>query len=473
MSGVSDDALAARGQDGASAVLIKGVALALSTDTDGRQQLDGPAVDILVESGIIRRIASVGSLDADGADIIDAEGLVALPGFIDLYAHLREPGPGGHGNLASESTAALGAGFSHVLCAPDTTPVIDSTATLELILHRAEAAGGARILPIAALTQGLEGQILSELATLARGGCVAAGQADRPIEDAGVLLSALEYAHGFGIPLIMTARDARLGAGGCAHDGAVATRLGLPGVPVAAETVALARLLELVRECGSRLHVSRVSSARAVELIAEARRDGLPVTADVGIHHLFFTENDIEGYDARFRSAVPFRSLDDRAALRTAVVQGVVDAICSDHAPLDRDSRLAPFPACSPGLSAYDHFLPLLLALPALLDRPFSALLPTVTSAPAKLIGLDGAGMRHTLSEGSVADLMLIDPADTDVKAERAGLSAGRNTPLDGLDDLAACTGERAPLGGRVACAMVAGAMVAPVGGSGAPRRPG
>jgi len=444
--------------DGAPAVLIRGAALALATDGEGRQQLDGPTADILVESGKISRLSTAVCLDAGGASVIEAQGLVALPGFIDLYARLREPGPGGHGNLASESAAALGAGFSHVLCAPDTTPVIDNTATLELILHRADAAGGARILPIAALTQGLEGQTLSELATLQRGGCVAAGQADRAVEDAGVLFSALQYAHGFGLPLIMTPRDARLGADGCAHDGAVATRLGLPGIPVVAETVALARLLELVRESACRLHVSRVSSARAVELIAEARADGLPVTADVGIHHLFFTEDEIAGYDARYRAAVPFRSVDDRTALRNALCSGVIDAICSDHAPLDRDSRLAPFPACTPGLSTYDHFLELLLALPALLERPFAELLPSVTSAPATLIKLNGADSRHTLGEGSAADLMLIDPTATDDEAAPR-LSAGRNTPLDGVDNLRECTGEHAPLGGRVRHAMVAGVI--------------
>ena len=395
--------------------LIRRVALALERDEGGRVRADGALHDVLVVEDRIARIAPSGAVgDETGAregagarghdgprgegrgeahgDVaplgeseIDGAGLVALPGFTDLYGRLREPGPAGRGTLASETAAALAGGFVRVASAPDTDPPIESVATLELMRRRAAVRPGAAILPIAALTRGLDGRELAPLATLRANGCVAAGQADRPLEDTGVLLSAMQYAASFDLPLIMTPRDARLGADGCAHDGAVASRLGLPGIPVAAETVALARLLELVRESvvrgrGCRLHVSRLSSARGVALVAGAKAAGLPVTADVGLHHLLFTEAEIDGFDARYRSAVPFRSAADRAALRDGVRSGAIDAICSDHAPHDGDARLAPFPACAPGLSAYDRFLPALLALPALLDMPVGDVLERVVA---------------------------------------------------------------------------------------------
>lgn len=444
-------------------VLIRNAALSLVTNEDGTQRTEGARHDLLIADGVIERLASGGSLAGqlgDAADIgdialIEADGLVALPGFTDVYARLREPGPGGRGDLASETKAALGAGFTSVLCSPDTTPVIDNTATLELVLRRAAVAGGARVLPMAALTQGLDGQQLGELATLKAGGCVAASQADTVLEDTGVLYSAMQYARTFDLPLIMTARDAHLGAGGCVNQGAIATRLGLPGIPVAAETVALGRLLELARETGCRLHVSRLSSARAVALIAEARQDGLAVTADVGIHHLFFTEQDLAGYDARYLSAVPFRSVEDRAALRTGIADGTIDAICSDHAPHDSDARLAPFAACAPGLSAYDHFLHLLLALPAVLGVPFTTVLRRVTEGPSRIIGSEPSDARAGLAEGTIADVVLVDPQADCVNTK--WLSAGRNSPLDGVDRVVGDADAEHSLLGAVRVAVVAG----------------
>lgn len=334
-----------------------------------REDLDAlPRVDLAFDpadgAGAGPRVLDAGTAAApDRAEVVDGRGLVALPGFTDLYGRLREPGPSRRGTLASECRAALGAGFTTVVCAPDTEPAIDSTATVELVLRHAAAAGAARVLPIAALTVGLEGVRMSELATLQEAGCVAAGQADRPLADTRLLSDAMKYAASFDLPLIMTARDARLGIGGCAHAGATALRLGLTGIPVAAETIALATLLELARDSGARLHVSRISSARGLHLIELAKAEGLPITCDVGIHHLYFTDEDIDGFDVRYRSAVPFRSVEDRTALREGVASGLIDAICSDHAPLDTDASLAPFPQAEAGLSAYDRFLPLLLGL--------------------------------------------------------------------------------------------------------------
>ena len=465
---------------GGRRTLIRGVALSLERDPDGGCRARGDRHDVLIEGGVVASVVPADAAPAEAPspngpggtarrggspdqaasfDELDGAGLVALGGFTDLYGRLREPGPSGRGTLASETRAALAGGFTRVLCSPDTTPVIDDRATLELIRRRTSEAPGARVLPMAALTRGLDGTELAPLATLKALGCPAAGQADRPLEDANVLLSAMQYAASFELPLIMTARDARLGADGCAHDGAIAARLGLPGIPVAAETVALARLLELARESGCRLHVSRLSSARGVELVAEAKAAGLAVTADVGMHHLLFTDAELAGYDARYRSEVPFRSAADRAALREGVRSGVVDAICSDHAPHDDDARLAAFPACAPGLAAYDHFLPALLALPALLDLPVERVLARVTDAPSRVLGLDPTGRAGRVVEGTAADLVLVDPRarhDADASDE-SRFGAGRNTPLPGVSNLAALTGEHAPFAGAVRYALVGG----------------
>lgn len=359
--------------------------------------------------------------------------LLTLPGFTDLYARLREPGPSRRGNLQSETRAAYAAGFTRVCAAPDTDPAMDSTATVELVQHHAATADAASVLPMAALTIGLDGDRLTELATLQALGCVAASQADQPIADTRLLYDAMAYAASFDFPLIMRARDSRLGINGCVHEGTMATRLGLPGVPAASETIALARLLELLRETGGQLHVSRLSTARAVQMISEARDAGLSVTADVGIAHLYFTEDDIGGFDSRYASSVPFRTSADREALREGVRQGVIDAICSDHAPLDNDAALAPFPVVEPGLSMFDRFMPLWLALPSYCDIDFDRALNAVTRAPEAILKL--APSTDTIQVDATAT------ADT-------WWSRGRNSPLVDTWQLADGTA----LSGKVVC---------------------
>jgi len=264
------------------------------------------------------------------------------PGFVDLYARLCEPGLTRRGSIERETLRARAAGFAHIVCSPDTQPTIDSTATVQQIQSTAVSKAATSVHPMGALTIGLEGQKLTELTTLRGAGCLIFGQADNPIKDTSVLLRTMEYAATFDIPISLKPLDASLGNAGCVHDGAIASRLGLPGIPALAETAGVARLLELARSSGCRLHLSRISTARSVKLIQDAKASGLNITADVGIHHLFFTDEQIDGYDARFHSAVPFRSEADRNALRQGVRDGVIDAICSDHAPLDSDARLAP-----------------------------------------------------------------------------------------------------------------------------------
>lgn len=365
---------------------------------DGVKRLeDEQLCTIVIQDGIIESITdSTASSTAKH---------IAVPGMCDLYTRLREPGLTSKGTIESEATAAFAAGFTQVLCSPDTLPAIDNVATVELIRQRAQLAKGARVLPIAALTIGLQGEQLSELATLQAIGCPAAGQADMPLDNTNVLFSAMEYAASFNLPLFMTARHTQLGAYGCAHEGAMATRLGLPGIPVAAETVALAVLLEICRATGCRLHISRVSSARALQMIDSAKQAALPVTCDVGLHHLFFTDEHLAGYDSSFNSAVPFRSIADRDALRAGVSSGVIDAICSDHSPHEKDASLAPFPSTDPGLSAYQWAIPLILQLPALLDLSLNQVFEKLTHAPRRII--DGSHQAG-LEVGEVADFFLL-----------------------------------------------------------------
>ena len=392
---------------------------------------------------------------ATDSQTINASGLVLSPGFIDLYARLREPGLTRKGTLSSECHAALSAGFTTLLCSPDTHPVIDSTATVELIRQRDQQAGGARVIPLAALTTELEGQRLSEIATLRDAGCVGASQADQPIADTSVLLSAMEYAATFDIPLLLAARDPQIGGAGCAHAGAVATRLGLPGIPVATETIGLARLIELCRNTGCRLHISRLSTARGVEQIQAAKQAGLPITADVGIHHLFFTEKHIDGFDVNFHSTVPFRSVHDRDALRTGVANGTIDAICSDHAPHDADAKLAPFPSSEAGLSAFDAFLPLLMQLPELLDIPLNKVLATVNANPSNILATEK--IASTLSAGEMANLVLFDPAAPTKCTTENLLSQGSNTPFLNCDDADIHLENGLPFTGKVHTAWVRG----------------
>ena len=356
-------------------------------------------------------------------------------GFVDLYARLCEPGLRRRGTIERETALAKHSGFAHIVCSPDTKPSIDSTATVQQIRATAFEKSSVTVHPMGALTIGLEGSKLTELVTLRSAGCLIFGQADQPISDSSVLLRAMEYAATFDIPISLRASDAALSSKGCVHDGPVASRHGLPAIPALAETAGLARLLELAHASGCRLHLSRISCARSVKLIQAAKASGLPVTADVGIHHLFFTDEQINGYDSRFHSAVPFRSEADRDALRKAVSDGVIDAICSDHAPLDSDARLAPLPTTEPGLSCYPQFLALWLALPKLLGISTADLLHTITTSPARVLGLE-------LSSENTHKFV-IDP-DASIAIE----DAPHHNPLVGVSNLQSITGENIELSG-------------------------
>lgn len=382
--------------------------------------------DVWVRDG---RIAAIGE-QPDGFpehERVAADGLVVCPGLVDLCARLREPGAGHKGTIASESRAALAGGVTTLCCPPDTTPVIDTPATVELIRRRADDAGHARVCPVGALTVGLEGMLLAPLAGLAEEGCVAVGQAGQPVTDTHVLRSALEYATALGLTVMLTPRDPWLSTG-CAHAGAVATDLGLAGVPVAAETAELERILTLAGDCGARIHVGRLSAADSVELIARARARGVAVTADVAAHQLHLTEAALAGFNSQAHVQPPLRSDADRLALRAGVADGTIDCVVSDHQPHDADAKLAPFAATEPGISALETLLPLVLDLARCDECPLPAALARLTAGPAAALGLTAG----SLAVGRAADICLFDPQAEWTLEPAAMISRGRNTPFGG-----------------------------------------
>ena len=339
---------------------------------------------------------------------IDARGLIACPGLVDLNVSLREPGYSRKGSIASETRAAAAGGVTTLCCPPDSRPVLDTPAVAELILDRSQAAGNARVLPIGALTKGLEGEQLSELVALRDAGCVAFTQGLRPMGSNRILRRALEYAATFGLTIIFTPQDADLAEGGMAHEGPTASRLGLVGIPESAETVALARDLLLIEQTG-------------------VRARGLPVTADVAAYQLLLCDEDLTGFSSQLHVMPPLRSADDRRALRQAVQSGVVQAIASHHQPHEAEAKRVPFAASAPGISSVEILLPLTMTLVAdgLLEMP--AALSRVTTGPAAALGLS-AGQ---LSLGGAADITLFDPAQA-CEIGRNWLSRGANCPFIG-----------------------------------------
>lgn len=376
--------------------------------------------------------------------IIDAGEHIVCPGLIDLCARLREPGQEHKATIASEARAAAASGITTLVFPPDTDPVIDEPAVVELIRRRAEAAGQARILVLGALTHRLRGERLAEMAALQEAGCVGVSDGGYPIANTLVLRRALEYAATFELTVFLTPLDSWLGDG-VAHEGQVATRMGLPAIPVAAETGTLARDLELIRDIGGRVHFGRLSSARSVELIARAQQEGLPVTADVAIHHLHLTEMDLTGFDSRCHVQPPLRSARDRDGLRTGLASGVLGAVCSDHQPHESDAQQASFGDTAAGIAGLDTLLALSLRLAQDEILPLPALLARLTCDPARVLQIDSG---H-LGIGALADVCIFDPNRAwSVAAERLR-SRGQNTPFLGWE-----------LFGQVTQTLVAGRVV-------------
>ncbi|MFC4861918.1 dihydroorotase [Pseudomonas sp. MAHUQ-62] len=382
--------------------------------------------DLFLESG---KVAAIGQAPAgfEADKTLDAKGLVAAPGLVDLSVALREPGYSRKGSIASETLAAVSGGVTSLCCPPLTRPILDTPAVAELILDRAQEAGHAKVFPIGALTKDLAGEQLSELVALRDVGCVAFGNGLASFASNRVQRRAMEYAATFDLTVVFHSQDASLAEGGLAHEGPTASFLGLAGIPESAETVALARDLLLVEQSGVRAHFSQITSARGAELIAQAQARGLPVTADVAMYQLILTDEALIDFSSLYHVQPPLRTRADRDGLREAVKSGVISAISSHHQPHEPDAKLAPFGATEPGISSVELLLPLAMTLvqDGLLDLP--TLLARLTAGPARALRLPAG----RLAVGAPADLVLFDPQASTLAGETWN-SKGDNCPFIG-----------------------------------------
>ncbi|MFM7294606.1 MAG: dihydroorotase [Burkholderiales bacterium] len=392
-----------------------------SGSNDGRDE----RATLYVDGAII---AAVGSQAPDGfmADkIVDAAGKIVAPGLVDLCARLREPGYEHKATLESELMAASAGGVTSLVCPPDTEPVLDEPGLVEMLKRRGWTLNQARIYPLGALTAGLKGETLAEMLELAEAGCIGFFQADRPIVDTSVLYRAMQYAATYGFTIWLRPEDAFLARGGIAHDGEVAARLGLAAIPTSAESVAIATICTLMRETGARVHLARLSSAAGVELVRRAKAEGLPVTADVGVHHLLLTDCDIGYFDSQYRFSPPLRSPSDRDALSAGVVDGTINAICSDHTPTDEDEKNVPFGEATPGASGLEMLLPLALKWAEHANIPMSTALARITVNAAQVLGKS----QGRLVAGAPADVCIFDPRAFWAVTRETLVSQGKNTP--------------------------------------------
>jgi len=395
---------------------------------DPRNALDAQQ-DVFI---IDRRIAAIGMAPEGfiAAQVIDASGLIVMPGLVDVAARLREPGYEYKATLESEMSAAVAGGVTSLACPPDTDPPLDEPGLVEMLKYRARSLNQCRVFPVGALTYGLKGAELTEMIELSEAGCKAFSQADAPLTDTRVLLRAMQYAATFGYRVWLRPQDSFLARNGVAHDGEVATRLGLPSIPVVAETIALSTMLQLARETGATLHLCRVSSAAAVDMIRSAKAEGLNVTCDVSMNHVHLTEMDIGFFDANCHLMPPLRSQRDRAGLRAGLLDGTIDAICSNHSPVDDDAKQLPFAEAEAGATGLELLLPLVLKWAEQEKVPLLHALSRITSNPAQLLGQK---MGH-LSVGAHADICVFDP-QAHWKVEPAALkSQGKNTPFNGYE---------------------------------------
>ncbi|MBL0720468.1 dihydroorotase [Piscinibacter sp. Jin2] len=407
--------------------------------------------DVAIAAG---RIVAIGSVRPDfQADrVIDARGLVVAPGLVDLAARLREPGHEHEGMLESELAAAAAGGVTSLVCLPDTDPTLDEPGLVEMLKFRARKLSRCRLFPLGALTRGLAGEALTEMAELTEAGCVGFSQAEVAIRDTQVLQRALQYAATFGYSVWLRPQDPWLGKG-VAASGAVATRLGLSGVPVSAETVALHTLFELVRVTGARVHLCRLSSAAGVALLRAAKAEGLPVTADVSINSLHLSDVDIGYFNPAMRLNPPLRQGRDRDALRAALADGTLDALVSDHTPVEGDAKTLPFGEAEPGATGLELLLSLALKWGTDSGLALPATLATVSSQPVRVLGEALGSLASSagrLVEGGVADLCLFDPAAEWTVQPGSLRSQGKHTPF-----AFETTGMRLP--GRVRLTIVAG----------------
>ena len=405
--------------------------------------------DLAIAAGRIVALGKV-SPEFEPDRTIDASGLVVAPGLVDLAARLGEPGHEHEAMLESEMAAAVAGGVTSLVCPPDTDPVLDEPGLVQMLKFRARNLNLAHVYPLGALTRGLQGEVLTEMVELTQAGCVGFSQAEVALKDTLVLHRALQYAATFGYTSWLRPTDAWLG-NGVAAKGPLATRMGLSGVPVIAETIALATIFELVRDTGARVHLCRLSSAAGIELVRRAKAEGLPVTCDVSINQVHLTDVDIGYFDASMRLTPPLRQQRDRDAVRSGLADGTIDALASDHTPVAADAKNLPFAEAEPGATGLELLLSLALKWGAESGQPLVSTLAKVTSAPVAVLGEalgSLAASAGRLVEGGVADLCIFDAGTRWLVAPGALRSQGKHTPFSGYE-----------VPGRVRCTVVSGGI--------------
>jgi dihydroorotase len=408
------------------------------------------AVDVRIDGG---RIVDLGRGLA-GRRTVDVRDLWIVPGLIDLHVHLREPGQEYKEDIETGTRAAAAGGFTTICCMPNTRPVNDQRTVTELIVRRAREVGAVRVRPIGAITQGLEGKLLSDMADMKEAGIVAVSDDGRPVMNAGLMRRACEYARTFGLPVVQHAEDLDLSEGGAMNEGAVATRIGIRGQPACAESAMVARDLEIVEWTGARYHVAHVSTARTVALVRDAKRRGLAVTCEVTPHHLALTDEACSHYDTSTKVMPPLRTPADQAALFEGLADGTIDCIATDHAPHSPVEKDVEFECAAPGMLGLETALPILLGLVREGRLAEGRMLAALTSAPARAFGLGGGA----LAVGEVADVCVIDP-ERPYAIDADGLrSRSRNTPFLGRT-----------LAGRAVLTLVEGRAVHDLDGKLAP----
>ncbi|TFZ06465.1 dihydroorotase [Ramlibacter henchirensis] len=405
--------------------------------------------DVALAAG---RVVSIGATPAgfNASRVIDANGCIVAPGLVDLAVRLREPGHEHEGMLESEMAAAVAGGVTSLVCPPDTDPVLDEPGLVEMLKMRAEKLHQARVFPLGALTRGLAGEVLTEMAELTEAGCVGFSQAEVGLANTQVMLRALQYAATYNYAVWLRPQELYLGKG-VAASGPLATRLGLSGVPVAAETIALHTILELMKATGARVHLCRISSAAGLELVRRGKDTGLPLTCDVSINSLHLTDQDIGYFDSRMRLSPPLRQQRDRDALREGLADGTVDALVSDHTPVDEDAKTLPFAEAEPGATGLELLLSLALKWGQESGVGLTRALAVLTSEPARVLGPSLGTLQAScgrLVEGGVADLCVFDPSEHWTVEPAALRSQGKHTPFSGYE-----------LPGRLRCTIAAGQL--------------
>ncbi|MBI5533534.1 MAG: dihydroorotase [Deltaproteobacteria bacterium] len=404
-------------------------------------------VDVLIEAGRVVRIgrnACAGLESLAGARVIDAAGKWLLPGFVEVHAHFREPGFEYKEDIESGLKASAAGGYAHVCAMPNTRPANDSPSVTRHMIERAHALGGPRLYPIAAVTQGLKGEVLTDMAALKAAGAVAFSDDGRCVTSSELMRRALQAACALDVAVIQHAEDHAATATAQMHEGDVSRRLGIPGWPRQAEDSIVARDLELVRATRGRYHVAHASTRGTVELVRRAKQQGLPVSAEAAPHHLLLTDASIDGTDARYKVNPPLREEDDVQALREGLADGTIECVATDHAPHSAEEKLLPMAKAPPGMVGIEFCLPLMIGLVEEGVLSLARLVDALTAAPARLIGIEAPALR----EGVTANLCLFDPAPRYALDERSLHSKSTNTPFAGR-----------PLTGRVQMCLAQGAI--------------